>query len=285
MTKLSLATLCLLALGAPLATSCTDEPAVDDELAVDDAVEGDAGKADAGGTYTYYFIEQDMRKCISPICGGMFYRLANARTTRCLDGSRQERCYAASVDWEQSGLDASGMAKVGGAPGSVLVRAKIHSKEWEGFGRYAELRPTEAWTGQLPYEEDGVVVKVADTGVRCMSFPCASFEERKLNSSLHATLGELGWFWSGASDDQIAQALDEMHTNGLVVSGYRYWVSGPGGVAKARWITQFWLRATNEVCPIIDCAAPPPGCHYEGMITTPCDQQTCGTLVCSGDPF
>ena len=33
-------------------------------------------------------------------------------------------------------------------------------------------------------------------------------------------------------------------------------------------------------CPIIDCAAPPAGCHYEGMVTSPCDQQTCGKLVC-----
>ena len=35
-------------------------------------------------------------------------------------------------------------------------------------------------------------------------------------------------------------------------------------------------------CPIIDCAAPPDGCHYEGAVFSPCDQQTCGTLVCDG---
>lgn len=38
--------------------------------------------------------------------------------------------------------------------------------------------------------------------------------------------------------------------------------------------------APKPVCPVIDCAAPPPGCHYEGMVTTPCEKQTCGTLVC-----
>ena len=48
-------------------------------------------------------------------------------------------------------------------------------------------------------------------------------------------------------------------------------------------MTQLWLRAENEQCAIIDCAAPPEGCHYEGMQFTPCDQQTCGTLVCT-DP-
>jgi hypothetical protein len=38
----------------------------------------------------------------------------------------------------------------------------------------------------------------------------------------------------------------------------------------------------EESCPIIDCAAPPAGCHYEGAVFTPCDQQTCGSLVCDG---
>lgn len=38
----------------------------------------------------------------------------------------------------------------------------------------------------------------------------------------------------------------------------------------------------EETCPIISCAAPPEGCHYEGMVSSPCDQQTCGTLVCDG---
>jgi hypothetical protein len=36
-------------------------------------------------------------------------------------------------------------------------------------------------------------------------------------------------------------------------------------------------------CPMIDCAAPPPGCQYEGMILSPCQLQTCGTLVCDGE--
>jgi hypothetical protein len=282
--NLRFVTLLTLALATPLATSCTDDT-VDDELAIDDALEGDDSKADGSGTHTFYFVEQDMRKCASPMCGGMFYRLANAETTRCIDGTRQARCYAANVDWQLAGLDESGMAKVGAGPGSLLLRARIRSRNWQGIGTFAELRPTEAWTGQLPYDEDGVVVKVTDTGVRCATFPCASLVERKLNSSLHATLGELGWFWSGATEEEIGRALDEMHTHGLIVSGYRYWVSGPGGTAKARWLTQFWLRATNDQCPIIDCAAPPPGCHYEGMVSTPCDQQTCGTLVCGGDPF
>lgn len=35
-------------------------------------------------------------------------------------------------------------------------------------------------------------------------------------------------------------------------------------------------------CPILVCAAPPDGCHYEGTRFFPCKQQTCGNLVCDG---
>ncbi len=106
-----------------------------------------------------------------------------------------------------------------------------------------------------------------------------------MNSSLRAELADLGWDAGGATDDQITEGVDAMFSNKLIIAGNRYKVSGPAGSAKARTVDQFWLRATNDQCQFIDCAAPPSNCHYEGMISTPCDQQTCGQLVCSGSPF
>ncbi len=261
--------------------ACAD-PGIEDDLAVDDASEGDSAKADAGGTYTYYFIEQDSRKCASPFCGGIFYKLANASKTKCVDGTKQERCYAASTDWDRAGLDDSGFAKVNEGKGSTLVRATIGKRDWgSDLGVFGELRPSEIWPGQLDVLHDGVLVKVEDTGVRCLSAPCPSLREKKLNASSRADLAELGFEGSGATDEQIGQAFDQMHSTGLIISGDRYKVTGPAGSAKARTVTQFWLRATNEICPIIDCAAPPPGCNYEGAVFTPCSQQTCGQLVCA----
>src|SRR5262245_33637628 len=106
---LSRITFAAFALAAPILTACTDQ--VDDELDVDDATEGDSAKADiAGGTYTYYFVKPDLRRCASPFCGGVFYRLANAETTRCLDGKLAAQCYAASADWSRLGLGEAGMA-------------------------------------------------------------------------------------------------------------------------------------------------------------------------------
>lgn len=243
----------------PLA-ACMDSSSID-ELDVDDATEGDASKADAaGGTYTYYFVQPDFRRCAAPFCGGVFYKLANANQTKCLDGSKAERCYAANADWTKLGLGDVGMTKVFGAlntlEGELLVRATIGSKDWgKELGRFAILNPREAWVAQGPGAADGVVAKVEDTGVRCITHPCPSIREKKLNSSVKAELAELGWDRSGATDEQIGTALDKMHTDGLIVSGSRFTVTGPGGTGKGRTVEQFWLRATDEAPAGKQCRA------------------------------
>ena len=241
------------ALTLPLISACTDSTI--DELDVDDATEGEESKADiAGGTYTYYFVSPDLRRCAAPFCGGVHYRLANATKTTCLDGKKAERCYAASYDWSKLGLGEVGMQKVTDAlskaafgEDALLVRARIGSKDWgNGLGRFAELRPTEAWVAQGTGATDGPVMKIEDTGVRCITFPCPSLRERKLNSSMRVDIAELGWDRSGATDEQIGNALGKMHADGLIVSGHRFTTTGPAGEAPARSVTQFWLRATDE---------------------------------------
>jgi hypothetical protein len=251
---LSRITFAALAITAPMLTACTDH--VEDELEVDDATDGGDAKADlAGGTYTYYFVKPDLRRCAAPFCGGVHYQLANAQSTRCFDGRKAEWCYAAGQDTNRLGLGEAGVGAyveaLNGAALSqgtkVLVRATVGGKDWGyGLGRFAELRPTEAWTGQGPSEAAGPLAKIEDTGVRCITFPCPSLRERKLNSSVRADIAELGWDKSGATDNQIGEALDRMHTDGLIVSGYRYTVRGPGGEAKARSVTQFYLRVTDK---------------------------------------
>src|SRR5690606_11183100 len=113
-------------------------------------------------------------------------------------------------------------------------------------GRFAELRPTEAWIAQGPGDAAGPVAKIEDSGIRCITHPCPSLRERKLNSSVRVEIAELGWDKAGVRDEQIGNALSKMHEGHLIVSGYRYTVSGPAGEAKARGVTQFWLRATDE---------------------------------------
>lgn len=270
LVKLSFA----LALIAPLA-ACTDDTSTD-ELAADDATVGEDSKADfAGGVYTYYFVTEDFRRCASPFCSGAFYRLANATKTTCADGTKAERCYAASEDWTKLNLGPVGQDKVSAAlgplGGEILVRATIAKKDWgNGLGKFAHLNVREAWLPQGPNAPEGPVARVEDSGIRCITFPCPSLREKKLNSSATASLAELGWAESNATDEQISNGLDKMATDGLIIAGTRYTVTGPGGSGKARTVSQFYLRATDEVvaktCIKTGCSGQI--CSDESRITT-----------------
>ncbi len=263
LSKLSFA-FALAALPISLA-ACVDDSTTDDEFATDDATEGDESKADqVGSVYTFYFVQPDYRRCASPYCGGVYYRLANATKTRCIDGTSAERCYAASADWAKLGLGDVGNTKVFDALnfGEVLVRGTISRVDWgNGLGKFGNLNPREAWIGQGPNAAEGPLAKIADSGVRCITWPCPSINEKKLNSSAAASLAELGWEHSGATDEQIGNALDKMHTDGLIIAGSRYTISGPGGTGKARTVTQFFLKATDEAPAAKTCMAT--GCSGE----------------------
>jgi len=260
-------------IGFALALTAACSAGVDDEFATDDATEGDASKADApGGTFTYYFLKPDLRLCLSPICGGVFYSLANGSQTTCLDGHKADQCYAASVDWTKLGLGDTGMAKVNSAP-QVLVRATVAPKQWSTIGTFAELRPTEAWLSQGPNEATGPIVKIEDSGIRCITAPCPSLRERKLNSVLKADLAELGWDESGASERLIGTAMERLYKDGLIVAGYRYML---GGGYKARTVTQFWFRATDDAAPT--------QCYVGGCSGQICSDQEGAISTCEWRP-
>jgi hypothetical protein len=245
-----------------------------DELDQDDATAGDASKADApGGTYTYYFVQADLRKCASPVCGGVFYRLANATKTTCLDGSKAAKCYAATDSLTGLGLAETALGKVNDAlaNGEVLMRATIGTKTYSGVGTFAKLNAKEAWLAQTSNAIEGPLMKMEDSGVRCIAAPCDSFKESKLNSAITAMIADIKWDDSGASDRLIGTALDKMHSDGLIVAGYRSYVHGPAGTGKARDVSNLFLKVTNEPaqaeCFVGGCSGQVCS-DQEGVITT-----------------
>ncbi|MFM7276035.1 MAG: DUF6748 domain-containing protein, partial [Gammaproteobacteria bacterium] len=59
-------------------------------------------RADAAGTprfhpYGYFEVRKDLRRCVSPLCGGFWLRRLNAQMTRCADGAMQRECYVAEL--------------------------------------------------------------------------------------------------------------------------------------------------------------------------------------------
>jgi hypothetical protein len=241
-----------LSLAAPLAAAaCTDT--VEDEFLDDDVVDVDDSKSDiAGGTYTFFSVARDMRRCASPYCGGYWIKRLNASTTKCFDGRYADQCYVPTVDTSRMGLGEAALEKVNGAINGaanhnfILLRGVMASKQWEQLGTFGEFRVSEAWLGQGPNAGDGPFAMAEDTGVRCFTYPCNSIREKKLNSSASAYLADIGWDASGASDEAIGLAAQKLVDDAVIIAGDRYNVSGPGGRGKARYATNFYLKAVDE---------------------------------------
>lgn len=237
--------------------ACADSEGVD-EFATDDSGQADESKTDLGGTYTYYSITRDLRRCAFPMCSGYWVSRVNTSTTRCADGTWAASCYVAEVRWPMLGVNETTLATVQDRlhTGSVLVRGTVVSKSFgPEVGRFGEFKPTEAWVGQGPNAPSGPLAIVEEVGVRCSTTPCNSFREKKLNSSATAPLAELGWDDAGVDDDQIGRAITELFVRNVIIAGDRYTVRGPGGSAKARTVTQYYTRARDlKTCYVGGCS-------------------------------
>src|SRR5260370_7964329 len=50
-------------------------------------------------TSTFYSLRRDLRRCVSPLCGGYFVKRVNMSSTRCANGRFMSECYVAGIDW------------------------------------------------------------------------------------------------------------------------------------------------------------------------------------------
>lgn len=260
-----------IALAAPLAAACTDAT-VADEFAADETADVDDSKADvSGGTYTYFTMERDMRRCASPYCGGWFVDKVNASQTKCHDNRNAERCYVAEADFAPTGLGAAALDRAMAAGsnwnGKLLVRGTM-GRVNTPVGVFGKFRVTEAWIGQGPNAPDGPFAKVEETGVRCITTPCPFFREKKLNGSATASLAEIGWDASGADEETIGKAIEQLFLNDVIISGDRYTVTGPGGQGKARTATQFYTRVLDEKTCFVGGCSGQICSDREGVIST-----------------
>lgn len=223
---------------AAMLAACAAEGADEgiDDTAEDGADLLDASKADSlASTSTYYTIRPDYRRCVAPLCGGYWVSRVNQHRTRCADGSQAAECYVADADWGAlEGADRSG---------NLLVRGSIERHDWGTRGTFGRLVATEAWKAAGTTEPDGLFYRVRDNGVRCITYPCPSLHEAKLNSTVHRNISGLDLSEAGATDDLVDQGYAALaDTDGLLVVGHHVRVRGPAGTALAFDASQFYLR-------------------------------------------
>ncbi len=191
-----------------------------------------------GGRYTFFVASgRDFRKCMYPMCGGVFVKRVNTKSTRCVDGSYEDQCYVSDVDFSDLGLTEEQVYETTQLfnSGHVVVRGKIAKWSPEGStAKFGVLRATEAWVANVDTDSngsiegnslpDGKFYRVKDQNIVCITTPCPTmYKQEKLNSSKKPyTLSDLDLAATGASEEEVDAALLAAKDDGILIAS-EYW--------------------------------------------------------------
>lgn len=207
---------------------------------------------------TFYRVRRDLRRCVSPLCGGYFVTRVNSSSTPCADGRYRRECYVAGIDW-------NGLAE------GELARGKIVAKRYERFGNLGELRVSDSWKSLSANQPAGTFFRVEDRGVRCIAFPCPTHLEGKLNSSFSRNIAGVKLEGAGLGENQLSLVSAAMTApDGVIVAGRDVPVTGPGGRSFELQATQVYLRNKPD-----SSSAGPNKSPMKPCIKTGCSNQVC----------
>ncbi|HEY5884455.1 MAG TPA: DUF6748 domain-containing protein [Pyrinomonadaceae bacterium] len=212
--------------------------------------------------FTYYTLRPDLRRCASPMCGGFFVKRVNHARTICADGRRLTECYVAEIDWNGQ---PSGEARM------MLVRASLIHRPFSRSRRFGVLRVLESWRAATERPPIGTVSRVRDLGIRCITHPCLTHEEERLNSNYQRKVAGVELNGAHASPDSVAAAHQRMTApEGVIVAATPAIVTGPAGRAQTLRATQFYLLGAAPVSqkPCIKTGCGGQVCSDEEVITT-----------------
>ena len=204
-------------------------------------------------TATFYSVRADLRRCVSPLCGGYFVKRVNMSSTRCADGRFRAECYVAEID---------GNAQAE-SDGAQLVRGEIVARRYERFGNLGALRLSEAWKSLGTNQPAGTFYLVRDRGVRCIAFPCPTHHEAKLNSSFSRNMAGVNLEAAGLEDNASVVNAAMTGPEGVIVAGHDSPVKGPGGRSFELKATQVYVRNKSDSGSMKPC------------IKTGCSSQIC----------
>lgn len=211
---------------------------------------------------TFYSVRADLRRCVSPLCGGYFVKGVNMSSTRCADGRFRPECYVAGIDWNGQPENESG---------HLLVRGNIVAKRYEQFGNLGELRASESWKGLGANQPAGTFYLVRGRGVRCIAFPCPTHHEARLNSSFSRNIAGVNLEAAGLGENASVVNAAMTGPEGVIVAGQDSPVKGPGGSSFELRATQVYVRTKS------DSGSTGPG---RGSMK-PCMKTGCSSQICA----
>lgn len=255
MTLLRTSLLSLLGALALPAVACTAP--VEDELA-EAEIEAEVASASDPGALTAaddaraeipvadYFIvtRPDTRRCVSPLCGGYFVARVNTKVTQCADGTTQPDCHMLDLDLSKLRLDPAIEAKAEAAfnAGQALVRGALRQVDVGAPWPADVLFASEIWIGVTGTAPKGHFSRIDDAGLVCVTYPCPTLTERRLNTRIRGPLDSIDLSPSGATQKQIDLGLRELYENGLLAAGHHTEVTGPAGSMNGFAASEFYVR-------------------------------------------
>ena len=238
-----------------------------------------AGESQGFDAKGYYIARRDFRKCIYPLCGGIFVKSVNERLTQCADGSLSSECYVASANWEKLGFDPFDFSADPYFLARILLKGKINSHIYRNFGELGEFFATEAYRPATNNLAEGTFAALENNGIVCVTSPCFSIDENVLNKDVKHVISGFDLNPAGASEKDLSIAYSLFANNSpLIVSGYNKKQQALNGIGVLFVANQFYLpiKANIQKCTdgyelADDVCATPHGCAAPLL-----EQQTIG---------
>ena len=236
--------ICIPALGA-----CAD---VADTAPGEEPAAFEAGKADGVDHDNWTFfraLRHDFRRCMSPVCGGVFVARVNQPKTKCIGGEWAKDCYVSEFDFAPMGIEGEQEIELNqlARGGALVVRGEITGSSNPDFPEVPVFAVTEAWKASTDTAPKGTFHRAHDLGIMCITWPCLSTDLTRLNRNANPLIRVAGvdLTGAGATDDQINDAWEKMRADAILVVGNLKNTTGPGGTAKTMVASQFYTRVVT----------------------------------------
>ena len=173
---------------------------------------------------------------------------ANEDTTRCSDGYDDVECYVAEINLK-SLVDVD-EDKFTSALGGNLILGSMQSKDYDA-GKFGTVLVAEAWYGanqQFTIEHPGPnIFKLTDNGMRCITTPCFSFNQEKLNAGDIVTISNIELSNIDSSPEDLDEAFVVLADTGLFVAGYNALVMEDAREGISLRADQLYLSIRQEI--------------------------------------
>lgn len=195
----------------------------------------------------YIATRPDLRKCAFPQCGGVYVKAVNQALTLCADNRWQRECRVATLDSAALGWGDATAAKFKQRfdEGHALARGTLRQDAGAG-GRAPVLQLSEGWDAQAGSKPAGTFYALKSSGILCITTPCPTVTQTRLNGGGSSNIAEVDLSASGASDAAVASGLQALHDSSLLAAGTHRVVTGPAGQAPGFVASEFYLAVPPE---------------------------------------